>query len=151
MTQSIVLSGGEYFHSDIAFIEAAAQSCLSFVRDGKNLSRWLVDKPTVMECGQNLYKLSDPELGFVEIDGRDDKCIYFHVGDDPNHLQNRIMITVHEGPTFEGSNIKAYGPTCLLYMIAWRMADMSDQRWNELCQIHEKEIKILKQILDQTS
>ena len=151
MTQTIVLSGEDHFHSAIALIEADAQSCLSFIRDGKNLSRWLVDKPVVTECGRNLYKLSDPDLGLVEIDGRDDKCIYFHVGDDPDHLQNRIMITIHDGPTFEESNLKVTGPTCLLYMVAWRVEDMADLRWDELCKNHEQEIRILKQILDQTS
>lgn len=155
MSQTTILSdvsyGEEHFHSACAFIETHMMTCLSFIRDGKNLGRWIADKPTVTECGRNLFKLSEPDLGYVKIDVRDDKCIYFHVGNDPDHLQNRIMVTVHEGPTFDGSTLGASGPTCLLYMVAWRVDDMTDTRWAELCAIHVQEVRTLKKILDLTS
>lgn len=69
--------------------------------------------------------------------------IDYHVG-DPNRQTPRISTRVVPG--------ESYGKTsdhCIVIMTAWRMADMSDQRWYRLCVTHDAEILLIKSQLEQ--
>jgi len=144
MTANIVISQGIHFHSACALVRARARDCLAFVREGRRMSQWLVDQPEVTPLGDHLFAIEYSARLFVRVAPENDNTIYFHVGADPGRLQKRILIAIYEAPENNGA---AGG--CLVNLMGWRMDDMTGRRWRDLCMRHEKEIKTLRQLLEQ--
>jgi hypothetical protein len=70
---------------------------------------------------------------------RERLVVEFAVGGDPESLVRRISARVLSGEPL------GYGTDrCLVTLVAWRPADMTDERWKRLVASHAAEILLLK-------
>lgn len=150
MNQDIVISKGKTFHSACILVQADPRRSVDYIRKGENLPHWLIDTPIMTEIGSGVFKLSQPDMGFVKLEAQGSDITYFHVGRDIDQLNRRILMAIHEGPPQSGVLNENAPPSCLVNLIAWRIEDMTDLRWQDLCRRHETEIRILKRVLEQS-
>lgn len=70
--------------------------------------------------------------------------VEYRVGTDPQSLAApRIHARVRAG-----ESLGYDAGVCLVALIAWRPADMSDDRWSRLCTTHETEIELIRARLE---
>jgi hypothetical protein len=131
-------------------VDVPATLAFGYLSDPEKIGRWALGcfdtRPAEYE---GLYKgtsLFDNSETWVRVE-TDVKhlIIDYHVG-DPSRQVPRIFTRVIPG--------EAYGQNsdhCIVIMTAWRMADMSDQRWHRLCATHDAEILLIKSQLEQKS
>lgn len=67
----------------------------------------------------------------------------FAVGDDLSRLRRRIAARA-----VPGEEISLEPDHCLLLLLAWRPATMSDARWHQLVVAHEVEILVLRRCIE---
>ncbi len=130
-------------HVASAVIDAPEDVAFEHLADAKQLGRWALgcmdlqptDDPAVFR-GRSLF---DGSPAFVEIDAKPaDGLIDYHVGSSTARAP-RIFIRVAPAAL---CGLPA--TQCTVALIAWRTADMSAERWRQLCTTHEAEALILK-------
>ncbi len=137
-------------HCVTALCEVAAHRALAFLADGLAVGRWALGCMNTASVGDGVYRgislfdgsqmfampVAHAALGIVE----------FHVGAEPTKLVPRIIAKVVSGP-----EIGRGADQCLVSLIAWRDAAMSDDRWRRLCATHEAEIYLLRAQIERGS
>ena len=91
--------------------------------------------------GKSLYE--DLEVYCRLNANRDLLQMDYEVGDDPAHLVPRIISRV-----IPGEHIGRDAGSCLLSMISWRSAAMSEERWRLTCASHEAEIFRIRHLIE---
>ena len=138
-----------------ASLHAAARLCASSVGRAMNhlstapgMSRWTLGLWNCREQEPGLFtgeSLFDGTQGWVRVKtvpGRD--IVDYHVGATPDRLLPRIQARVTDGPVLGHA-----AGTCVVTLLAWRPAGMSDERWHRLVVSHETEIELIQAQLDQ--
>ncbi|UCD77997.1 MAG: hypothetical protein JSW26_21695 [Desulfobacterales bacterium] len=131
-------------------VNLPAPQAFEYLSDPQKIGRWALGcfdtQPTRYD---GLYKgtsLFDRSEAWVRVETDLVRLIIdYHVG-DPNKQVPRISTRVIPGEYY-GKN----SDHCIVIMTAWRMADMSDQRWHRLCVTHDAEILLIKSQLEQQS
>lgn len=130
-------------HLATCHVLAPAEIAFAYLADPIKLGRWSLgcfdttatDTPDIytglslFDGGRGWFKIkTEPFL----------RSIDYWVG-TPDNLTHRISARVIDGSTLN------YAPrTCLASLMAWRPADMPDDRWRRLYAAHEAEIWLIK-------
>ncbi len=137
------MSEDQMCHVASAMVDAPKDVVFEHLADPVRLGRWALgcmdveptDAPGVY-CGRSLF--DDSEV-YVEVEPhRSLGLIDYHVG-GPDNRKSRIFIRV--------ASAKVCGLAagqCAVSLVAWRDADMSAERWRQLCKTHEVEILLIK-------
>lgn len=130
-------------HCATAACDAAADIAFDVVADPARLGSWAlgcwdaqpVDDRTVrgrsLFDGSTSYVRAEPDPAHLSVD--------FVVGADPGDLVHRISARVMPGPPLGLDDSR-----CLVTLLAWRPATMSDERWRRLVASHDAEILLLR-------
>ena len=134
-------------HTATLPISAPAQEAFEFLTDSEMMGQWAFGawglKPAGNDTfiGKSLYE--DLEVYCRLNANRDLLQMDYEVGDDPAHLVPRIISRV-----IPGEHIGRDAGSCLLSMISWRSAAVSDERWRLTCASHEAEIFRIRHLIE---
>ena len=137
-------------HSVTAEIAVPAESAFRYLADPVKLGRWALGCFDTQPTGTDgLFKgtsLFDGSEAWFRIETDLKRfLIDYHVGDSKNQLP-RISTRIVPGPNY-GRDAEH----CMVSMIAWRVSDMSDHRWQRLCATHDAEILMIQAQLESQS
>ena len=131
-------------------MHAAARLCrtsvgqaLSHLSTAQGMSRWSLGLWNCREQEAGLFtgeSLFDGTQGWVRAKTVPGSGIVdYHVGAAPDQLLPRIQAQVIDGPVLGHA-----AGTCVVTLLAWRPAGMSDERWHRLVVSHEAEIELIQ-------
>lgn len=107
------------------------------------MARWNLGLMNCREPEPGLFtgaSLFDGAQGWVRIKpaaGHD--AVDYHVGASPDRLVPRIHARV-----IDGALLGHGAGSCVVTLLAWRPAGMSDERWSRLMSTHETEIELIR-------
>ena len=134
-------------HTATLPISAPAQEAFEFMTDAEMMGQWAFGawglKPARNDTfiGKSLYE--DLEVYCRLNANRDLLQVDYEVGDDPTRLVPRIISRV-----IPGEHLGMGAGSCLLSMISWRSATVSDERWRLTCASHEAEIFRIRHLIE---
>lgn len=127
--------------------EVGAEVALDFLADGIAVGRWALGCFNTLANGNGVFRgvsLFDGQpLLAKPIADRMRMLVEYHVGSDAATLVPRIIAKVVPGPI-----VGRRADQCLVSLLAWRDASMSDERWARLKATHEAEIWLVKSLLE---
>lgn len=137
-------------HCTTAVCDVEPAAAFAFLADASRLGSWALgcwDAQPVAAGVVGGTSLFDGSPTYVRADADAARlAVDFAVGSDPHALVHRISARVVSGAALgyaEGSSI--------VTLLAWRAADMSDDRWGRLVASHEVEIQLLQARLREAS
>ena len=115
----------------------------SFLADGLAVGRWALGSFKARRVGPNLYRgrslFDGAEVLYRPVGDRARLIVDYHVGTDPRALVPRVMARVVPG------EVTGRAPgACVVTLVAWRDAAMTDARWARLVACHEVEIRLVQ-------
>ena len=123
-----------------------ARRAYAFLLDGRAVGRWALGSFGGRRVGRNLFRgqsLFDGTAVLYRPVGDATRLIVdYHVGTNPRALVPRVMARVIPGE----ATGRARG-SCLVTLVAWRDASMSEARWERLVACHEVEIRLVQALL----
>ena len=133
-------------HCVTAECAVPARRAYDFLTDGVAVGRWALGSFDAQRVGQNLFRgrslFDGAEVLYRPVGDAARLIVDYHVGTNPRALVPRVMARVVPG--------EATGRTrrsCLVTLVAWRDASMSDARWELLMACHEVEIRLVQALL----
>lgn len=129
-------------HAVTQHVQAPPDAAFAYLADPIALGRWSLGCFDTEAVGKGLFtglSLFDDARGYFRIDAdREHGRIDYLVG-SAERLTHRISALVMPGDSL------GYGARAsLVTLIAWRPADMSDERWARLCASHDAEIWLIR-------
>jgi hypothetical protein len=130
-------------HCATTACDAPADAAFAFLADPARLGSWALGCWNARIVGERVARgasLFDESTSYVRVEpDRERLLVDFAVGDDAESLVRRISARVLRG------DLLGYGTDrCLVTVVAWRPADMTDERWERLVASHAAEILLLK-------
>ena len=131
-----------------ATVECAvpARRAYEFLADGLEVGRWALGSFAARRVGKNLFRgrsLFDGSVVLYRPVGDAARLIVdYHVGTRPRALIPRVMARVVPGEATGRDK-----GSCLVTLLAWRDASMSQARWERLIACHEVEIRLVQALL----
>ena len=133
-------------HCVTAECAVPARRAYDFLTDGVEVGRWALGSFAAQRVGQNLFRgrslFDGAEVLYRPVGDAARLIVDYHVGTNARALVPRVMARVVPG--------EATGRTrrsCLVTLVAWRDASMSDARWELLMACHEVEIRLVQALL----
>jgi hypothetical protein len=132
-------------HCATAACDAAPADAFAVLADGAALGSWALGSweaaPVAggdgLLCGTSLF---DGTASYVRADADATRLtVDFQVGSDPASLSRRISARV-----VPGADLGRGDGRCLVTLLAWRPADMTDERWEQLTASHDVEVLLLQ-------
>jgi len=128
-------------HCTTTACDTTAEAAFSFLADPTRLGSWALgcwNAETVADGVVRGTSLFDESASYVRVEPDVERlAVDFAVGSDAESLVRRISARVLPGGGL------GYGG-CLVTIVAWRPADMTDARWERLVASHAAEILLLK-------
>jgi hypothetical protein len=133
-------------HCVAAECAVPARRAYDFLVDGLEVGRWALGSFDAEKVGRNLFRgrslFDGADVLYRPVGDAARLIIDYHVGTNPGALVPRVMARVVPGEaTGRGKG------SCLVTLIAWRDAAMSDARWERLVACHEVEIRLVQALL----
>jgi hypothetical protein len=130
-------------HATSRLCQAPASRALAHLSTATGLARWSLGLTDCREVAPGLLRgvsLFDGSTSWVRIELWPERlAVDYHVGPAPERLVARIHARVIAGEQL------GYAPqTCLVSLLAWRPADMGEERWQRLVHAHETEIELIQ-------
>ena len=130
-------------HCATTACDAPADAAFMFLADPARLGTWALGCWNAQIVGEGTARgtsLFDESPSYVRVEpDRERLVVDFAVGDHAESLVRRISARVLPG------DVLGYGTDrCLVTVVAWRAADMTDERWERLVASHAAEILLLK-------
>jgi len=120
-----------------------ARRAYAFLSDGLEVGRWALGSFAARKVGRNLFRgrslFDGAEVLYRPVGDRARLIVDYHVGTDAQALVPRIMARVVPGEATGRDK-----GSCLVTLLAWRDASMSDARWERLVACHEVEIRLVQ-------
>jgi len=133
----------QYCHTCTCEVNAPAQQAFTYMADGMKQGEWTFGSWDRRQLEEQLFvgtSMFDNKETYIRIDTDPDRLlVYYHIGDDAEHLQARNMVRV-----IPGRLIGREDNICLVTLMAWRSSFMGDARWKQLCVSHETQMFIIK-------
>lgn len=130
-------------HTCSCEVESAAEDAFSYMSDGIKQGEWTFGSWNRRKIKGNLFvgtSMFDNKDTYIKIETDPERfMVFYYLGSDPENLVARNMVRVVPANVVAGDVTK-----CLVTLIAWRSAFMSDLRWKQLCVSHESQIFIIK-------
>ena len=130
-------------HHATVDVAAPAERALAFMADGIKLGTWAMGCWNTSTAGPGLFvgtSLFDGSQGYVRIVvDRALLNVDYHVGAAPDRLAH--MNTARVIP---GAALGRDPQSCVVSLLAWRPAAMSDDAWHRICITHEAEMLLIQ-------
>jgi hypothetical protein len=132
-------------HCATAACEAAPADAFAVLADEAALGTWALGcwQAAPVADGDRLLRgtsLFDGSATYVRAEADENRLtVDFEVGSDPQSLSRRISARV-----VPGADLGRGEDRCLVTLLAWRPADMADERWERLTATHEVEVLLLQ-------
>ena len=141
---------GPLCHHATVAVAAPAERALAFMADGLKLGTWAMGCWNTRAAGPDLFvgtSLFDGSTGYVRIVvDRALMNVDYHVGPAPDRLAHMNTARVIAGATL-GRDPQS----CVVTLLAWRPAAMSDAEWRRICVTHEAEMLLIQSWLGRVS
>ncbi len=141
-----------FCHSASIEVDVPAQQAFAFMADGMKQGKWALGSWDRSPPNDGIFEgtsLFNGQKTYVRIDtDPDNLMVYYDVGGstDRAELARRIIARIVPGPVV-GMN----DDRCIISLIAWRQAEMSNIRWHQLCVSHETEVLMIKHQIESDS
>lgn len=136
-----------YCHTATAEVAVDATTAFTFMSDGIKQGQWALGSWERREVEKGLFagiSLFDAKETWVRISADPKRLLVdYFVGRSPGALLHRNSARIVPGPA-----TKRGEKTCLVTLMTWRLSDMTDQAWEQLCVTHKTELFIIKGILE---
>ena len=136
-----------YCHTATAEVSVDAETAFVFMSDGVKQGLWALGSWERREVEKGLFvgiSLFDGKETWVRISADPQRLLIdYFVGRSPEALLPRNSARIVPGPATKRSM-----KTCLVTLMTWRLSDMTDQAWEQLCVTHKTELFIIKGILE---
>ena len=123
-----------------------ARRAYAFLLDGRAVGRWALGSFGARRVGPNLFRgrslFDDTDVLYRPVGDAGRLIVDYHVGTDPRALVPRVMARV-----IPGDATGRVPGSCLVTLVAWRDASMSEARWERLVACHEVEIRLVQALL----
>ena len=130
-------------HSAAALVAVPAVEAFDFLADPLRLGEWslgcMATRPTDTPGTYAGTSLFDGSEGFFAREADSERLLVDYRVGPADAMRPRIMARVTPGPVLGRSPRE-----CVVTLVAWRTADMSDERWARLCATHEVEVHLIK-------
>ena len=130
-------------------VERPAGDAMAYLADPEKLSSWAAGMGETTVHADGMIEGAFPETKqpiWARIDSDPGRgTILYHLGPDPDSLVPRIMVRV-----VPGSDLDRDPQSCVVSLLAWRLASMDDARWEGLKSGHEREVHDLKRLIEST-
>jgi hypothetical protein len=130
-------------HSCTCEVESSAEDAFRYMSDGLKQGEWTFGSWNRRQVGEGLFvgtSMFDGTETYIKIETDPERLmVYYHLGPDPEDLVARNMVRVVPAKVVQGE-----AGRCLVTLLAWRSAFMSDLRWKQLCVSHESQMFIIK-------
>ena len=134
-------------HTASIAVAVAPETAFAFMADGIKQGEWAFGSWQRTQVGDGLYagtSLFTGQQTYVRIDADAEKlAIDYAVGASPDALSPRIMARI-----IPGAVLGLQPGQCLITLMVWRTADMSDERWHLLSVSHETEMYLIRHLLE---
>jgi hypothetical protein len=134
-------------HAVACLCRASVADALTLLSSAAGLARWNLGLRNTRELAPGMLagtSLFDGGSGHaqVEVDAARG-LVDYRVGADVGQLVARIQARVQPGEQL------GHAPgSCVVTLLAWRTAQMDDDRWRRLQAVHEVEIELIRSRLD---
>jgi hypothetical protein len=130
-------------HAVARLCRARTADALAVLGSANGFSSWNLGMRLARDLGTGIYEGRSIVGGGtvfarVQVEGPQGR-IRYAVGSDKHHLVQRIEARVQDG--IELGYAKG---TCVVTLLAWRSADINDERWRQLVAVHEVEIDLTR-------
>jgi hypothetical protein len=133
-------------HCVTAECAVPARRAYEFLSDGVAVGRWALGSFDARRVGPNLFRgrslFDGAEVLYRPVGDAARLIVDYHVGTSPRALVPRVMARVVPGESTGRSR-----RFCLVSLLAWRDASMSEARWERLIACHEVEIRLVQALL----
>jgi hypothetical protein len=133
-------------HCVTAECAVPARRAYEFLSDGLAVGRWALGSFAARRVGPNLFRgrslFDGAEVLYRPVGDAARLIVDYHVGTSPRALVPRVMARVVPGESTGRSR-----RSCLVSLLAWRDASMSEARWERLIACHEVEIRLVQALL----
>ncbi len=148
MSQSVELpSAPSTIHAVSRACRCPQTAALALLISAQGIARWNLGLWNTREVELGLFtgeSLFGGGTGWARVRlDREAGRIDYLVGASPDQLIPRI-----EARVLAGAPLGYPDDVCLVSLIAWRTADMSDERWYRLARTHETEIELIRSLLE---
>jgi hypothetical protein len=130
-------------HCVTAECAVPARRAYEFLSDGVAVGRWALGSFDARRVGPNLFRgrslFDGAEVLYRPVGDAARLIVDYHVGTSPRALVPRVMARVVPGESTGRSR-----RSCLVSLLAWRDASMSEARWERLIACHEVEIRLVQ-------
>ena len=130
-------------HTCTCEVEAPAEAAFRYMSDGIKQGEWTFGSWNRRQIKDNLFvgtSMFDNKQTYIIIETDPERfMVYYYLGADPENLVARNMVRVVPANVVQGEASK-----CLVTLMAWRSAFMSDLRWKQLCVSHQAQMFIIK-------
>jgi hypothetical protein len=137
-------------HCATAVCDAEPAASFAFVADTARLGSWALGCWDAKPVGDGVVagvSLFDGSQTYVRADADPVRlAVDFAVGDDQQQLVHRISARIIPGATLGYAERSS-----VVTLIAWRAADMPDDRWQRVVASHEAEILLLQARLQEAT
>jgi hypothetical protein len=139
-----------YCHTATAEVAVDADTAFTFMSDGIKQGQWALGSWERRQVKERLFvgiSLFDGKETWVRISANPERLLVdYSVGRSPEALLPRNSARIVPGPATRRNK-----KTCLVTLMTWRLADMTDEAWEQLCVTHETELFIIKGLLERGS
>jgi hypothetical protein len=133
-------------HCVTAECAVPARRAYDFLADGFAVGCWALGSFDARRVGPNLFRgrslFDGAEVLYRPVGDAARLIVDYHVGTSPRALVPRVMARVVPGESTGRSR-----RSCLVSLLAWRAASMSEARWERLVACHEVEIRLVQALL----
>ena len=130
-------------HSVSAECAVPARRAYEFLSEGLEVGRWALGSFDARKVDENLFRgrslFDGSEVLYRPVGDPARLIVDYHVGNDPEALVPRVMARVVPGEATGRDRC-----SCIVTLVAWRDASMSDARWERLVAAHEVEIRLIQ-------
>ncbi len=130
-------------HITTRHVQASADFAFRFLSDPIALGRWSLgcfDTAPADDDGLFTgHSLIDGHQGWFRIDADSERRVIDYLVGTPDRLTRRISARIISGEVLGFDEA-----SCLISLCAWRTSEMNDQRWRDLCALHEAEIVLIQ-------
>jgi hypothetical protein len=133
----------DFAHCVTALVNGPAAKAFAFLADPLSLGKWSLGCMRTRASteagpytGTSLY---DDSPASFDVQPHPELLLIDYVVGDAGNLKPRTSVRVVAADTCDLSDTQ-----CYVSLIAWRPAQMTDDRWTQLCAAHDAEIWIIK-------
>lgn len=137
-------------HAVCRYCLCPSAAAIALLSTARGMARWNLGLWHTREIEPGLLtgeSLFGGGIGWVRVRiDHEAGAIRYSVGESPSNLVSRIEARVQDG-----APLGYPSGGSLVTLMAWRTAEMNDERWHRLIAAHEAEIELIRSALDQPS